>query len=902
MPVALGVEGLGLCDMTLSSDGTDLRASLSLSLGAAYLIDRELDVGGTARIFVAHEESHERDVAIVVLSEELTRGVAAERFADGMRLAAKLDEPHTVPVLTAGQTASGRYYYTMPFVRGLSLRERIEQGPLEFDESVRVLRDVARAMAYAHNQGFVHRHLMPENVLLTKSTAVVTDFGLARALVDSGANAPDALLTHTSFTALPYIAPEQAAGDPATDHRADIHAWGVMAYELLLDADPFADVTAPAQAAATLVSEIPPLQLFKRHGVPEQLALLVMRCCEYDPGARPASASELVSVLERIPDRASTLSLERKNAALWVGAAILVALVLFVASGMAVWRMQKRESKQAPLIAVLPFEILGATADSLLAERLGDAVTTKLSKLAGLRVIDRESVRSMMDSTRSARVIGKALGADYVLRTTMSWVRDANGAPRIRFHPLVLRVADGATTWAGGPDVVSAANPFTIQTTLATKTANELDVFLSEGERAVLAAHGTRDTAAFAVFSLGDRLYRENASQSLPIYEQALRQFERAYRIDTRYAGALGGAALTLAHLGGVAHPELYDSALVLARHALTLLPTQAQALDAAAAVALAQDRPDDAQSWADWAIRANPSDVEALQIRAQLLPLIGDSAGAWRDVERLVALAPRSATAHVVAATTAQTLRRFTEAAEFLRRAHALEPERIDIILRLARLGRASGNFQRMARAVREFRKRGGRLTAEDLTLLRVGDEAMWRELAESSPEAFGVATPADSFHYYSQKAQLFLARRDAPRARALLDSSAVLLRALVADSAMTASERRRYGDLMAWTDAARGERVRALAVATGMERDTITFQWPNGQLAAGIACNSAEIYAFVDDVEQMIHQLRRCLTLPGGYAPSAISAEPALWRHAADPRLRALLGEFKLEIRLKE
>ena len=886
--------------MTLSSDGTDLRASLSLSLGAAYLIDRELDVGGTARIFVAHEESHQRDVAIVVLSEELTRGVAAERFADGMRLAAKLDEQHTVPVLTAGQTASGRYYYTMPFVRGLSLRERIEQGPLEFDESVRVLRDVARAMAYAHSQGFVHRHLMPENVLLTRSTAVVTDFGLARALEDSGANAPDALLTHTSFTALPYIAPEQAAGDPATDHRADIHAWGVMAYELLLDADPFADVTAPAETPA--VSEIPPLQLFKRHGVPEQLALLVMRCCEYDPAARPASASELVSVLERIPDRASTLSLERKNAALWVGAAIIVVLVLFVASGMAVWRMQKRESKQAPLIAVLPFEFLGATADSLLAERLGDAVTTKLSKLAGLRVMDRESVRSMMDSSRSARMIGKALGADYVLRTSMNWVRDANGSPRLRIIPLVLRVADGATMWAGGPDIVSAANPFAIQTTLATKTANELDVFLSEGERAVLASQGTRDTAAFAVFSRGDRLYRENESQSLPLYEQALRQFERAYRIDPRYATALGAAALTLAHLGGAAHPELYDSALVLARHALTILPAQAQALDAAATVALAQDRPDDAQSWADRAIRANPSDVEALQIRAQLLPLVGDSAGAWRDVERLVAIAPRSANAHVVAATTAQTLRRFTEAAEFLQRAHVLEPERIDIVLRLARLGRASGNFQRMARAVREFRQRGGQLTASDLTLLRVGDVAMRRELAESPPGAFGVATRADSFHYYSQKAQLFLARRDAPRARALLDSSAVLLRALVTDSAMSASERRRFGDLMAWTDAARGERVRALAVATGMERDTITLQWPKGQLAAGIACNSAEIYAFVDDVEQMIRQLRRCLTLPGGYAPSAISAEPALWRHAPDPRLRALLGEFKLEIRLKE
>ena len=889
--------------MKPSSGGLDRRASLSLALGAAYIIDRELDVDGTARIFVAHEEVLDQDVAIVELSEELTLGISPERFASEMRLAAKLDEPHTLPVLEVGRTASGLHYYTTPFVRGISLRQRIEQGPLEFDESVRVLRDVARAMVYAHGEGFVHRHLIPENVLLAKGTAVVTDFGLARALERSGASAPDALLTHSSFTALPYIAPEQASGDPATDHRADIYAWGVMAYELLLDADPFVDVTTPVQSAPVSVSDVPPLQLFKRHGVPEQLALLVMRCCEYDPAARPASASELLSVLERIPDRASTLALERKNAARWVGASMIAALALFVASGMAVWRMQKRETREAPLLAVLPFESSGAMADSLLAERLGDAVTTKLSKLSGLRVIDRESVRSLLGANRSARAIGKALGADYVLRASISWPHDASGARQLRIAPLVLHVADGTTKWAGGPEIVSPANPFTIQTTLATKTANELDVFLSDGERAVLAAHGTRDTAAFAVFSRGDRLYRENDSRSLPVYEQALRQFELAYRLDPRYAGALGAAALTLARMGNAgARPALYDSAVVLARHALVLLPGQAQALDASAAVRLAQDRPDDARSWLDRAVVANPSDVEALQLRVELLPLIGDSAGAWRDVESLIALAPRSVNALAVAAAGAQTLRRFTEAGEFLQRARLQEPDRIDLILRLAKLGRAGGNFHGMVRAVSEFRRRGGHLAAEDLTLLRVGDEAMQRELADSPPDAFGVATRADSVNYYSQKAQLFLAHRDLPRARALLDSSATRLRLLVADGTLTASDRRRYGDLLAWTDAARGERVRALAVATGVERDTITLQWPNGQLAAGIACNSAEIYAFVDDVEQMIVQLRRCLTLPGGYAPNAISAEPALWRHAADPRLRALLGEFKLEIRRKE
>ena len=294
------------------------------------------------------------------------------------------------------------------------------------------------------------------------------------------------------------------------------------------------------------MSDVPTLQLFKRHGVPEQVALLVMRCCEYDPASRPGSAAELVSVMERIPNPASTLALERKNAARWVGASIIAALALFVASGMAVWRMQKRESKEAPLLAVLPFEITGTPADSLFARHIGDATTAKLMKLAGLRVIDQESVRSSMDSSRSARAIGKALGADYVLRTSMAWMHGTDGTPHLRVSPLVLHVADGTTKWASGPETASLAEPFALESALATKVANELDVFIGDDDRRAIAAHPTRDTAAFAAFSRGDQLYRGNVSQSVSVYEQALREFEHAYAIDPRYADALGGAALAL--------------------------------------------------------------------------------------------------------------------------------------------------------------------------------------------------------------------------------------------------------------------------------------------------------------------------------------------------------------------
>ncbi len=881
-------------------DSADIRASLSLSLGAAYIIDRELESGGGWRLFVAKEESRDHDLVVKVLPDELTATLSFDTWARELRTAATLDEPHTVPIVGAGRTATGRFYYTMPHVGGFSLRDRLEQGPMGFDESVVLLRYIARSLAYAHRRGLVHRNLMPEAVLLVKDSAVVTEFGLAQAFERARADGGGGIV----LPPMPYTSPELAANDPATDQRSDLYAWGMMAYEMLLDADLFANALPgeSAPAAPPPAGDIPPLLLFKRHGVPEQLAVLVMRCCEKDPAARPASADELLTVLDRIPDPKLALALESKHAARWIGAAIVAALALFVVSGMAVFRMNRREARQPPVVAVLPFESSGVVTDSLFADDLGDAVSAKLTQLAGLRVIDRMSVLSAVDTIATPREIGQVLGADYVLTGTMRWLRSPDGTPRVRISPLVVRVSDGTSKWAGEPELVSLADPFTAQATIATKTANEVDVFLGPDELALLAKHQTRDTAAFAAFARGSRLLRQNVSLSGPLYASALAEFERAYQRDPRYAAALGGAALVLVQLAQrEGRPALADSAAVLARRALAFNPGQARALSASAALALARERPDEAEALAERAVDANPSGIEALTLRAELLPLVGDSLGAWRDVQRLAALAPRSVDALIVAAASAQVLRRFTDAGELLQRARLLEPERVDLILRAARLARADGDFRDVPRIVREFRRRGGRILAGDVALIRVGDQALQEELAAAPPSAYHAVTPGDSVDFYTEKAKLFLTWRDQPRARALLDSSSRLLRRLLADTSVTASQRRKFREIMAWTDAARGERASAVRAVSAVERAPFAQQWPNGQLAAYTACNGAEIYGFIDDVEQMIPQLRRCLTLPGGYAPHAISAEPALWRHAPDPRLRALLAEFKLEIRRK-
>ena len=227
----------------------DLRSQLQTSL-TGYSIERELGGGGMARVFTAIETALGRTVVIKVLSPELAAEVSSKRFAREVRLVASLQQANIVPVLTSGEV-NGLPYYTMPFVEGLSLRDKLSAGgAMPIPDAVGVLRDVARALAYAHDRGVVHRDIKPENILLSGHAAVVADFGIAKAISD--ARTPEAGPQTTTVTQAgtvigtpAYMAPEQIAADPGIDHRADIYSFGCVAYELLAGESPFAARAGP---------------------------------------------------------------------------------------------------------------------------------------------------------------------------------------------------------------------------------------------------------------------------------------------------------------------------------------------------------------------------------------------------------------------------------------------------------------------------------------------------------------------------------------------------------------------------------------------------------------------------------------------------------------------------------
>ena len=289
----------------------DLKSALENAVGPAYTVDRELGGGGMSRVFVADERRLNRKVVIKVLSPELAAGVSGDRFEREIQLAAALQQANIVPILAAGEIGEGQSrlpFYTMPYVEGESLRARlVSGGALPIASVVGILRDVAKALAYAHERGVVHRDIKPDNVLLSGGTAVVTDFGIAKAISAARTDNEGATLTQlgTSIGTPAYMSPEQAAGDPSVDHRADIYSLGCMAYELLTGQSPFQG-RPPARILAAHMTEAPRPINELRPDTPAGLALVVMRCLEKDPANRPQSGQEIALTLDAITSSGMT--------------------------------------------------------------------------------------------------------------------------------------------------------------------------------------------------------------------------------------------------------------------------------------------------------------------------------------------------------------------------------------------------------------------------------------------------------------------------------------------------------------------------------------------------------------------------------------------------------------------
>jgi serine/threonine-protein kinase len=272
----------------------DLPERLHLALADRYSLQRELGRGGMATVYLAQDLRHDRPVAVKVLHPDAAAALGAQRFEREIRVAAQLQHPQIVPVYDSGSGA-GMLWYTMPYVEGETLRRKLQRaGALSIPETLRTLTDIARALAHAHRRGVIHRDVKPENVLISRENVFLADFGIAK-LRDPGAGqyrTTAGLVVGTPA----YMAPEQADADPATDHRADIYSFGIVAYELLAGEPPFTNLPLGSLLAAHAVREPEPIER-RRPDVPPALAQLIARCLRKDPAERWASADAICDAL-----------------------------------------------------------------------------------------------------------------------------------------------------------------------------------------------------------------------------------------------------------------------------------------------------------------------------------------------------------------------------------------------------------------------------------------------------------------------------------------------------------------------------------------------------------------------------------------------------------------------------
>ena len=685
-----------------------LKDQLQQLLGSAYTLERELGGGGMSRVFIATENALGRKVVVKVLPPEVAAGVKVERFKREIQFLARLHHPHIVPLLAAGGDGV-LSYYVMPFMQGESLRARIlRRGILPTAETVRTLREVCSALSFAHQNAIVHRDIKPDNVLLVSGSAMVTDFGVAKALsVSTGDGDPNSLTSLGIALGTPsYIAPEQATADPTTDHRADLYSLGAMAYEMLSGKPPFAAKTPSAMLAAH-ISERPVPVIERRPDIPPALSALVMECLEKSADRRPQTADEIVKMLDDVVltrDDTRTPTEERDSAVLLpepirkpvqqrapasptkryltIAAALAVVVIgVLMGRNIAARRAHPTAAdlggtpkSPAKSIAVLPLANVSADpANEYLSDGLSDEIMSALSRVPGLRVASRTSAFAFKGKPLDAREIGERLNVTTLLEGSMR--RDGD---QLRVNVQLTNAADNLVIWTGRYER-KMKDVFSVQDSISQAIVAALVGKLSGADSARLTQKGTEQVDAYDLYLKGRYFVNKNTEADI---RKGLAYYDQAIVADPKFARAQAGVAYGWIALADdyVAPKEAYPRAKAAAVSALRLDSSLADADAALGAVSL----------WYDWnakaaerqlkqAMRLDSNDVYPYRYYGNLLKAMGRFDSALTVIRRAQALEPLSAGRANSVALMYNTLGRYDDAIAQAKKALDIDPDYAD-------------------------------------------------------------------------------------------------------------------------------------------------------------------------------------------------------------------------------
>ncbi|MFN8574674.1 MAG: protein kinase [Gemmatimonadaceae bacterium] len=525
----------------------ELQEQLQDSLGDLYVLERELAGGGMSRVFVALDAILGRRIVVKVLPPELAADVNIERFRREILLFASLLHPHIIPLLSAGE-ACGLPYYTMPYVDSESLRLRLAQdGQLAISQAIEWGSEVAGALDYAHRRGIVHRDMKPENVLLQDNHALVTDFGIARAISAAGRQALTSVGIAVGTPA--YMSPEQARGDRDIDGRSDTYALGCMVFEMLTGRPPFLGPNALSVMMQHANEAVPPLRDL-RPDVPLHVERAVSRALAKDADARFASALDFATALQsHTPGSLAALRTAESP------------------SG--------SHRRPPRFLAVLPFANLSPDPENeYFSDGMTEDIIAQLSKVRGLRVLSRTSTLRYKNRPESVRDIGRELGVSHILEGSVR-----RSGSRLRIVAQLIDACNDEHVWAETFNR-ELTDVFAIQAEVAEHISAKLDAHLSPSERSRLARKPTDDMEAYTLYLLGRHHYNKVTAAD---FAKAVDYYRQAVARDPNFARAYAALGEAQMYLGGGywgirprdAFPEGFDNV----SKALALDPNSAEAM-----------------------------------------------------------------------------------------------------------------------------------------------------------------------------------------------------------------------------------------------------------------------------------------------------------------------------------
>ncbi len=477
--------------------------NLRTALADRYRIDRELGRGGMATVYLAEDLKHRRPVAVKVLHPQLAVQIGADRFQREVEIAAQLSHPHILSLIDSGESG-GRLYYVMPYVKGESLRARLDrERRIPVDEAVAMAREILGALSFAHARGVVHRDIKPENVMLHEGEAVVADFGIAKAL--TAREGETLTQTGTALGTPAYMSPEQASGAPELDGRSDIYSTGCLLYEMLAGEPPFTGPNAQAIMFKRFTEPARPVRA-ARPEVPEEVERALLRALARDPVERYATAADFAQALTLSP---------------------------FGRTGGEVSATGQHAAVKS--IAVLPFADMSPSKDQdYFCEGIAEEIINALAKLDALRVASRSSAFAFKGQNQDIRRVGEQLNVGTVMEGS---VRKAGN--RIRITAQLIDVADGYHLWSERYDR-DLEDVFAVQDEIAENIVKALRLVLTEEERRAIEKPRAENVEAYEYYLRGRQFFHQFREKGLQF---ARRMFARAIEVDPGYARAYAGIA-----------------------------------------------------------------------------------------------------------------------------------------------------------------------------------------------------------------------------------------------------------------------------------------------------------------------------------------------------------------------